>query len=128
MSETTMMQPVDGESQAPEHNSKLLYAVGGLGLVAVALGGTALGLAISAHTFASNANTTAVSSINNLQGQVSNLSQQKIPQMGICFSYTWQTDADGSTYVTGVNVTAPTSTNGVLSCSSGSFISLTPAN
>lgn len=152
MSES-VVQPVyePQKPQAPQAPNSMKFVYAGIG-VALALGGAALGFSLAqphvsaaqARAYASSAataaktqaiaqasrnNTAAVSSLSGLKAQITNLSQQKLPQMGVCFNYDTQTSTDGSsTWVTNVTVTAPTKTNGVLSCAVGNFVPLTPAS
>ena len=152
MSAEALIQPVYEPPVAPHHNSKLVYAGIGFAVGAFALGGAALGVSLAqphvspaqARSYASSAataaktqavaqasrnNAAAVSSLSGLKAQITNLSQQKLPQMGVCFNYDTQSNSDNSaTWVTDVTVTAPTNTNGVLSCAVGNFVSLTPAS
>jgi sRNA-binding protein len=151
MSESTITQPVyEPQEPQPPVSKKFVYAGVAVGAVALALGGAALGISLSqphvspaqAQAYANSAasaakaqavaqasrnNAAAVSSLSGLKAQITNLSQQKLPQMGVCFNYNTQSSSDGSsTWVTDVEVTAPTNTNGVLSCTTGDFVSLTP--
>ena len=123
--------------QAPVSSMKFIYAGVAVGAVALGLGGAALGVSLAqphvspaqvrayANSAASNAETQAVAQAN------SNTSAA-LPQMGVCFHYNTQSgtnyyDNSSTTWVTDVEVTTPTNTNGVLrSCSTGTFVSLTP--
>jgi hypothetical protein len=127
-------QPVDDEPQPPP-NSKLVYAGIGVAVGALALGGAALGISLAqphvspaqAQAYAGSAGSSALTQANHYtSNDITNLNKKQLPQMGVCFNYDTSTDEDGSVYVSSVDVTAPTSTNGVLSCPTGTFISLTP--